>query len=238
MSAEALPREPADAAERASGRPGGRAWRVLAGLGLLLLLASGLAWGMLRGMRAAQPLGGAAREGVAAQAAREANPALAAASPDTAGLSMGIVVEGLASLGEPAPEFRLETPAGDSRALSDFAGQPLLLNFWATWCAPCRAEMPFLEAVYAKHADEGLVVLGVNVQEPTAVVAPYLDELGLTFPVLLDLDGDVSRLYRVGSYPTSVLVDREGRIVTIRRGAFVNEPDINLSLSMIMPELD
>ncbi|MCB0216429.1 MAG: redoxin domain-containing protein [Chloroflexi bacterium] len=236
MSIDVLPREPAEVTGRAAGRSGSRVGRVLIGLGLLSLVALGLAWGMLRGMRASQPLGGAARPGI--EAAPGAGPDLAPASPDTAGLSTGIVVEGRASLGEPAPEFRLETVAGDHRSLSDFAGQPLLLNFWATWCAPCRAEMPYLEAVYAKHADEGLVVLGVNVQEPTAVVAPYLDELGLTFPVLLDLDGDVSRLYRVGSYPTSVLVDREGRIVTIRRGAFVNEPDINLSLSMIMPELD
>lgn len=138
----------------------------------------------------------------------------------------------------PAPDTVFTDPEGAEMSLADSDGRIRLVNFWATWCAPCRAEMPYLEAVYAKHADEGLVVLGVNVQEPTAVVAPYLDELGLTFPVLLDLDGDVSRLYRVGSYPTSVLVDREGRIVTIRRGAFVNEPDINLSLSMIMPELD
>ncbi len=162
----------------------------------------------------------------------------APATPDTGGLTTGIVVEGRASLGEAAPEFELERIEGGMGSLSDYAGQPVLLNFWATWCAPCRIEMPYLEAVHAKHADEGLVVLGVNVGESTAEVEPYLQELGLTFPVVLDQNRQVAQTYRVGTYPTTVFIDREGRIINVRRGAFVNEPDLRSSLSMIMPEIE
>jgi thiol-disulfide isomerase/thioredoxin len=233
----------------------------LATLALAALVVGGLMWGMGRGQsdrqaREAESPSGAS--GAGAGAINNLDPGAAVgggaasdegavsnfptssapmAQPDTAGLSTGIVVEGRASLGEPAPEFALETPQGGPIALSDYAGQPILVNFWATWCAPCRAEMPFLEALHAKHSEAGLVILGVDVQESSALVLPFLDQLGLTFPIALDLNGDTAFTYRVSSYPTSFLVDREGRIVNIRRGAFANEADLSLSVAMIMPEI-
>ena len=169
---------------------------------------------------------------------QEGEGAAASASiPDTAGLTTGIVVEGRASLGEPAPDFELEALSGEIVSLTDFEGRPVLINFWTTWCAPCRAEMPFLDAVHVKHEDKGLVVLAVDVQEPAVEVEPYIDEYGYRFRVLLDVDGTVALKYRVGSYPTSYLIDSKGRVVNIRRGAFASEADLDQGIRMILPEI-
>ncbi len=158
------------------------------------------------------------------------------APPDTAGISSGIVEPGRASLGEPAPDFTLDTPDGGTIKLSDFAGQPVILNFWATWCRPCQVEMPYLESAHTAHADKGLVVLGVNVAEQSSVVQPFLDQHSLTFPVALDLNSQVADLYRVFSYPTTYLIDRNGRVINIRRGVYANQFDVNQSVSLILPE--
>lgn len=176
--------------------------------------------------------------GVSSGAAPGAGSGAAAAPPDTAGLSTGIVEPGRASLGEPAPDFTLEAPDGSTVKLSDFAGRPVILNFWATWCAPCQIEMPYLQAAHTEHADKGLVVLGVDVGEQTSVVQPYLEERSLTFPVALDLNSRVSELYRVFSFPTTYLIDRDGRVINIRRGVFANQADIDQSVALILPEVN
>ncbi len=126
-------------------------------------------------------------------------------------------------LNQPAPPFTLRTPDGEPVSLSDFAGQPVLINFWATWCPPCRYEMPFLQAAYDKYKDQGFVVLAVDIQETPEVVKPFLQQFGLTFPVVMDRSGAVSSAYRVQAIPTSVFVDRQGVVVDIHRGALTPE---------------
>ena len=121
-------------------------------------------------------------------------------------------------VGAPAPDFALKDLAGNTVKLSDFAGQPVLINFWATWCGPCRAEMPAIEDRYKTYANSGFVVLAVDVDEPAEVVEPYVKELGLTFPILLDTGASVTELYRVLGFPTSFWINAEGVIVAQHTG--------------------
>jgi cytochrome c biogenesis protein CcmG, thiol:disulfide interchange protein DsbE len=116
-----------------------------------------------------------------------------------------------AQLNSPAPDFALQDLEGSTLRLSDQRGKVVLINFWATWCGPCRAEMPVFEEYAALHPDE-FVVLGINVDESPAVVRAFADELGLTFPILLDPGGEARTPYRVRGLPASFLVDQEGMI--------------------------
>jgi cytochrome c biogenesis protein CcmG/thiol:disulfide interchange protein DsbE len=111
-----------------------------------------------------------------------------------------------------APEIELATLDGEGMRLSDLRGKPVLINFWASWCGPCRAEMPHLQAAFEDHAADRLVVLGVNQMESAPPVAGLVEELDLTFPVLMDRDGDVSAAYQVRGLPTSFFVDADGII--------------------------
>lgn len=124
-------------------------------------------------------------------------------------------------IGQPAPDFTLRGPKGEAVSLSDFAGHPLLINFWATWCPPCRFEMPLLEQTYKKLKDDGFVVLAVDVQEGPELVNPYIEQMGLTFPVALDRGGSVATAYRVAALPTTVFVDSKGIVTDVHRGALV-----------------
>ncbi len=113
-----------------------------------------------------------------------------------------------------APDFTLETLEGESVTLSDLRGKVVLLNFWATWCPPCRAEMPAFQQAYADYKDEDFVILAVNAttQDSPEEVAKFIDEYGLRFPIVLDKTGETNRLYQVQSLPTSFFVDKEGVI--------------------------
>ncbi|MFQ5858487.1 MAG: redoxin domain-containing protein [Anaerolineae bacterium] len=126
-----------------------------------------------------------------------------------------------AKIGQPAPDFTLRDPKGETVRLSDFAGQPLLINFWATWCPPCRFEMPLLQQTYEKLKDDGFMVLAVDVQEGPELVKPYIENMGLTFPVALDRGGAVATTYRVAALPTTVFVDSNGIVTDIHRGALI-----------------
>lgn len=110
-----------------------------------------------------------------------------------------------------APDFALPALTGETISLSDYAGKPVLINFWATWCVPCRIEMPAIQRVFEER-DGALVVLAVNLEETQRVIQPFVDELGLTFFILLDSDGLVTWQYDVLGLPTSVFVTPEGTI--------------------------
>jgi peroxiredoxin len=114
--------------------------------------------------------------------------------------------------GAPAPDFTLEDLDGNPVRLADLEGQVVLVNFWATWCGPCRLEMPALQARYDALKAQGFTVLAVNMDEPREDAALFAQDLGLSFPVLLDPGASVNDLYRVRGYPTTYIVDREGLI--------------------------
>lgn len=129
-----------------------------------------------------------------------------------------ISVPGL-EIGSPAPLFDLLRPEGDSVRLADQLGQVVLLNFWATWCGPCRTEMPLIQEAYDTFKDREFVALGVNFDEPAEAVSAFAEELQVTFPLLLDPGGEVQRQYLIRGYPTTVILDREGRIQVYHIGS-------------------
>ena len=114
--------------------------------------------------------------------------------------------------GAPAPDFSLNNLGGSEVRLSDLKGQVVLVNFWATWCGPCRLEMPAIQQQYNALRDKGFTVLAVNLDEPAEDVSRYTTELALTFPVLLDPGAKINDMYRVRGYPTSFFVNRDGVI--------------------------
>jgi len=115
------------------------------------------------------------------------------------------------SLDAPAPDFELSALTGERIQLDDYRGQVVLLNFWATWCGPCRLEMPAFQSRSEQFAGQ-LAVVAVNNAEPPEAVQAFVDELGLSFDVLLDPNSDIQRMYQVRGYPTSFLIDPEGVI--------------------------
>jgi len=118
-----------------------------------------------------------------------------------------------------APEFSLPTPEGTSITLAQFRGQVVFLNFWATWCPPCRVEMPSMETVYKGFQDQGLAMLAIDIGESPKQVARFMKKLRLSFPALLDVDSRVSNRYSVRGLPTTILIDRRGRMVGAAVGA-------------------
>jgi thiol-disulfide isomerase/thioredoxin len=122
----------------------------------------------------------------------------------------------------PAPDFELQTLDGQSLKMSDLRGRAILINFWATWCEPCRQEMPLLQE-YADRYREKLAVLAVNNDEAPELVRSFVDELQLRLPVLLDPGAKVTQLYRVRGFPTSVFIDSRGVIRYQHIGIINNE---------------
>lgn len=126
-------------------------------------------------------------------------------------------------IGAPAPDFTLTDLAGQTVTLSAYRGQVVLLNFWATWCGPCQAEMPALQQQYAAFKDKGLALVAVNAGEPRADVENFVRAAALTFPVLLDPRGPVNDLYRINALPTTFIINREGVITHLRVGMLAEE---------------
>jgi peroxiredoxin len=123
------------------------------------------------------------------------------------------------SLAAPS-NFTLPLLTGESVSLSGLRGKVVFLNFWATWCPPCRAEMPDMETVHQRLTGKGLEILAVDSGEKSATVAAFIKRSGFTFPVALDADGRVGAAYGVSAIPTTYLIDRQGRIVSRVVGAF------------------
>ncbi len=116
------------------------------------------------------------------------------------------------------PPIRSRTPAGQRVSLAGLRGRVVLINFWASWCAPCRAEMADFEKLHRVYGAQGLTVLGVNIQEQPRVIRRFAARLGLTFPLLLDLDGRIAKAYGVIGLPSTFLVGRDGRPVALAIG--------------------
>lgn len=121
------------------------------------------------------------------------------------------------ALNHPAPDFDLATLDGGRILLGDLQGKPVVINFWATWCGPCRAEMPMLQSTWERFG-ESVTIVGVDVDEAPAVVQTFVDDLGLTFPIALDEGAEVSGRYNVRGLPTTLFVDSNGIIRQIYPG--------------------
>jgi peroxiredoxin len=115
-------------------------------------------------------------------------------------------------VGAPAPDFTLQDLDGNTVTLTELQGQVVVVNFWATWCGPCRLEMPALQARYEALKDEGFTVLAVNTGDTAEAATGFGVELGLSFPLLLDPGDAVNTLYRVRGWPTTYFIDRDGMI--------------------------
>lgn len=120
--------------------------------------------------------------------------------------------------GNVAPELSLLDLAGEPVRLSSFRGQPVMINFWAVWCGFCQIELPEMQEVYEAYRESGFVILAVDVMEEQAPVQSFVDQLGLTFPILLDSKGEVTLLYEVEGLPTSYFVGPDGTILDVRVG--------------------
>jgi peroxiredoxin len=119
-----------------------------------------------------------------------------------------------------APDFALPDLEGKVRRLSAFREKVVLLNFWATWCPPCRTEMPSMEALYQAYKDQGFELLAVSSDvQGAAIVRPFMEKYRLSFPALLDTSGRINLMYGVRSIPVSYLLDRQGRVVSREIGA-------------------
>ena len=137
--------------------------------------------------------------------------------------------------GKPALDFELPDLSGQTVSLSGLRGQPVMVNFWATWCGPCVHEMPFLQAVHEGWSARGLVILAVNVGDSPAQVQQFIDGNGYTFPVLLDAEGEAAERYRVRGIPTTIFIDKEGIIKEMKVGSFPSPEAIEASLSRFVP---
>ena len=121
-------------------------------------------------------------------------------------------------LAEEAPDFTLKSLGGENLRLEEYRGQVVLINFWASWCGPCRQEMPILDRLHQRYEDTGFAVLGVNVEGEVAPAKKIVDKTNVTFPVLIDEGQSVSQLYDLEAMPSTVVVDRDGKVRYVHRG--------------------
>lgn len=157
--------------------------------------------------------------------------------PDISGLSRitGYSVDPAQSpqVGEPAPDFEFQDSKEQTTYLSDFSGEVVLVNFWATWCGPCTYEMPFIQQVYDEWMGTGLVVLAINIGESADTVTSFVEEHGFSFPVLLNTNREVAERYSIEYIPTTFFIDEDGIIQYIEVGAFQSQEAIESRLSQL-----
>lgn len=120
--------------------------------------------------------------------------------------------------GQVAPDFALKSSTGENLRLSEYRGNVVMINFWATWCGPCRQEMPLLDELYTRYERVGFSLLGVNIDDDSRRAMQMIEDLGVSFPVLFDARKEVSQLYQVEAMPVTVLVDREGNVRHVHHG--------------------
>ena len=120
--------------------------------------------------------------------------------------------------GSPAPPFTLAARGGQAVSLAQYKGQVVMINFWASWCGPCRTEMPLLESIYKKYNKMGFTMLGVNVEPNSQAANDWLKATPVSFPILYDTDSKVSKLYDVAGMPSTVIIDRTGKLRVLHRG--------------------
>ena len=120
--------------------------------------------------------------------------------------------------GMPAPDLALKSSTGENIRLSEYRGDVVMINFWATWCGPCRQEMPLLDELYTRYERVGFSLLGVNIDDDSSRAMAMISELGVSFPVLFDNRKEVSKLYEVDAMPVTVLVDRDGKVRHVHHG--------------------
>jgi cytochrome c biogenesis protein CcmG/thiol:disulfide interchange protein DsbE len=135
-----------------------------------------------------------------------------------------------------APDFTLETPENVEYSLSKLKGNAVLVNLWATWCPPCRAEMPAIEKMYQEYKDKGFVVLAVNMtyQDDPAAVSPFIRKYGLTFPILLEETGHIGAAYQLRSLPSSYFINRAGIIQEVVIGGPMSEALLRTRIEQIL----
>lgn len=121
-------------------------------------------------------------------------------------------------VGKAATDFALRSLKQENIRLSEQLGEVVLINFWATWCGPCRQEMPLLDEIYLKYRRAGLVLLSVNIDEDTDRATEMAETLGVSYPVLMDTRNEVAKAYDIGTMPLTVLIDREGTIRYVSEG--------------------
>ncbi len=145
-------------------------------------------------------------------------------------------VESAPQQGFVAPGFSLNTFNGEPVNLAGFKGRVVLVNFWASWCPPCRAEMQAMQNVYADDKDQGLVILAINTtyQDDIGKATQFAQAEGLTFPLLTDPDGSIARLYQVQAMPTSFFIDRQGKIARVMIGGPMPEVLIRTQVETLL----
>jgi cytochrome c biogenesis protein CcmG, thiol:disulfide interchange protein DsbE len=124
-----------------------------------------------------------------------------------------------ATVGDTAPEFELPTLSGNTLSSADLKGRPVVVNFWASWCLPCREEAPVLERTWRRYRDEGVMFLGVNIKDAESDAKAFVEEFDITYPVVRDLDQELTRSLGVRGLPETFFVDHEWRFVGTESGA-------------------
>lgn len=135
-------------------------------------------------------------------------------------------------VGDTAPNFTLQDVDGKQHTLTDYKGQGIVLNFWGTWCEPCKKEMPAFDKHYQTFKDKGVKLLAINVAESDYAVKTFMKQYGMTFPVAIDTSKSVLRAYNIDPLPTTMLIDEHGKIVKIITGEMTDE-EIKNNMKMI-----
>lgn len=138
-------------------------------------------------------------------------------------------------IGEQAPNFQLTTLENQEMSLQQFGGKAVVLNFWASWCEPCRTEMPALTQLYEKYQQKGLVVLGVNIAETDVTASQFVKQYQLNFPIWMDRDREIVDLYKIGPIPSTYFIDPNGNITHIQEGP-LNLQQLELYVLPILPQ--